>query len=87
MREYMKKNEADITERIRTQFAVNAVIESERIGVPAAEVAALVAKRKAEFEKWKTAADEQRIREQVEEELGTQAAWDWLLQHAKVEHA
>ena len=85
MREYMKKNEADIAERIRTQFAVNAVIEAERIGVPSAEVAALVAKRKAELEAWKTEADETRLREQAEEELGTQAAWDWLLSHAKVE--
>ena len=85
--EYMKKNEADIAERIRTQFAVNAVIAAEKIGVPAADVAALVAKRKKELEAWKTEADEARLQQAAEEELGTQAAWDWLLKHAKVETA
>lgn len=87
MNEYMKKNEADIAERIRTQFAVNAVTAAEKIGVPAEQVKALVAKRKAELEAWKTEADEERLLAQAEEELGTQAAWDWLLANAKVETA
>ena len=85
--QYFKHNRDDIRSKVVAQLAIIDVARRERLEASPEAVAAEVARGKAEFKRFGQECDEDRLTEQAQEGLLSQAVIDWLVDRADVTHA
>jgi trigger factor len=85
--QYFKHNRDDIRSKVLAQLAIIDIARRERLEASPEAVAAEVARGKAEFKRFGQECDEERLVEQAQEGLLSQAVIDWLVDRADVTHA